>query len=79
MEAAREISQQDNHVETNLNQLVETSGDVNLPADFWNEFHSSVGGTGDIHENHKLLEQITLVVLITHTLSQLFQKIPTLR
>ena len=78
METARIISE--NPMDINLvSQLIETTGEVNIPADFWNEFHSSVGVTGDIHENHKLLEQITLVVLDTHTFSQVFQKISTLR
>ena len=58
LEAAREISQ-DFSADIDLNPLVVASGEVNLPADFWDEFHTSVGGTGDIHKNHQLLEQIT--------------------
>ena len=48
---------------TQIDKLVRTSGDVELPDDFWKEFLSSVEGSGDdLFKNHKLLEQITLVL-----------------
>ena len=43
----------------NLSKLVESSGNVTLPDDFWDEFYSEVGNTGDIRDNHELLKQLT--------------------
>ena len=42
-----------------LDELVESSGDVILPDDFWKEFRLEVGDNGEIHQNHALLEKLT--------------------
>ena len=60
MDAVKELPHNDDQEdESFLNKLVESSGDVVLPDDFWDEFYTEVGNTGDIHDNHKLLEQLT--------------------
>ena len=59
MNAVLRISHAERASDADLEKLVSVAGSVALPADFWNEFHREVGNTGDLSENHKLLEQLT--------------------